>query len=146
MINLPELPKKLNKKEANWTTNFLKNWVLVHSNLPSGPIEVKQTTKDYLSFSSVSEAQRRDLLACTTPKGHWWKVADMGRKNDFDVVFYRNSPAWIIIKYPKGFVVIGIVTYIMEMNRSERKSLTWERAVEVSVIHRLSTGSPKAKK
>lgn len=136
---LPELPKKKNKREANWTTKFLKNWVLNHSTLPSGPIEVKQTIKDNIPFNAVSEQQRADLLACTTPKGHWWKVADMGRKNDFDVVFYRNSPAWIIIKYPKGFVVIGIITYIAEMERSKRKSLTWDRAQEISVIHRLST-------
>lgn len=131
---LPDLPRQLKKKEANWTTTFLKKWVLEESTLPSGPIEVKQTPIDYISFSAVSEEQLSDLLACTTKKGHWWKVADMGRKNDFDVVFYRNSPAWIIIKYPKGFVVIGAETYKMEMERSTRKSLTWERAKEISII------------
>lgn len=135
-MNLPDLPRTLNKKEANWTTNFLKKWVLEESTLPSGPIEVKQTTENYLSFSAVSDQQLMDLIACTTRKGHWWKVADMGRKNDFDVVFYRNSPAWIIIKYPKGFVVIGAQTYKMEMERSTRKSLTWERAKDIAIIEK----------
>ena len=133
-MNLPDLPRQLNKKEASWTTKFLKQWVLEESTLPSGPIEVKQTSSDSIPFNAVSEQQLADLIACTTKRGHWWKVADMGRKNDFDVVFYRNSPAWLIFKYPKGFVVMSVLTYEMEMKRSARKSLTWQRAREISII------------
>ena len=131
---LPELPKTLNKREAKWTTAKLKSWVLDHENFPGGPIEAKQTTKDYLNFKEVSESQRADLLACTTKRGFWWKVADMGRKNAFDVVFYRNSPAWVAIKYPQGFVIISIQEYIREMGESTRKSLTWDRAIDISHI------------
>ena len=133
-MNLPELPRILNKKEASWTTNFLKKWVLEESTLPSGPIEVKQTKMDSIPFSAVSEQQLADLLECMSSRGHWWKVADMGRKNDFDVVFYRNSPAWVVIKYPKGFVVISAGVYQLEMNRSTRKSLTWDRAKAIATI------------
>lgn len=133
-MNLPELPRILNKKEASWTTKFLKHWVLDESTLPSGPIEVKQTKMDSIPFNAVSEQQLADLLACMSSRGHWWKVADMGRKNDFDVVFYRNAPAWIVVKYPKGFVVISASVYQLEMNRSARKSLTWDRALAIATI------------
>jgi len=135
-MNLPDLPRQLNKKEANWTTTFLKKWVLEETTLPSGPIEVKNTNLDYISFDAVSPQQRADLLACTTPRGHWWKVADMGRKNDFDVVFYRNSPAYVIINFPKGFIVTTIGNYIQEMENSKRKSLTWERAKSIAIIEK----------
>lgn len=133
---MPPLPRVLRKKEASWTTTFLKKWVLEESTLPSGPIEVKNTNTNSIPFNAVSPEQLADLLACTTKRGHWWKVADMGRKNDFDVVFYRNSPAWIIIKYPTGFVVISAETYKLEMERSIRKSLTWERAQEIAIIEK----------
>lgn len=135
-MNLPDLPRVLRKKEASWTTTFLKNWVLEETTLPSGPIEVKNTNLDYISFDAVSPQQRADLLACTTPRGHWWKVADMGRKNDFDVVFYRNSPAYVIINFPKGFIVTTIGNYIQEMENSKRKSLTWDRAKAIAIIEK----------
>ena len=126
-MTLPPLPRQLNKREANWTTNFFKGWLLKNP-LPTGPIEVKQTTKDYLAFSAVAEHQLAALIACTTAQGFWWKVADMGARNAFDIVWYCNSAAWVVIKYPKGFVVIDARVFKAEKQKSPRKSLTWERA------------------
>jgi len=131
-MTLPPLPKKLNKREANWTTSFLKKWVLEESTLPSGPIEVKQTTINNIPFRVVT--QLNDLLQCMSAKGFWYKHPDTGMANKFDVTFYRNSPAWIIIKYPKGFVVISASAMKWEMENSKRKSLTWERAKDISTI------------
>ena len=129
MNMLPELPKKLNKREANWTTNVLHKWWMGNKP-PAGPIEVKYAQLDYLNFKLVT--QLPELLACMSDKGHWWKVADMGRKNSFDVVWYCKSPAWIVIKYPKGFVAISASAFDWEMKNSKRKSLTWQRAKEIA--------------
>jgi len=131
-MTLPALPPKKNKREANWTTTFLKKWVLEESTLPSGPIEVKVTTTNSIPFSAVT--QLNDLLQCTTKKGFWYKHPDSGMANRFDVTFYRDSPAFIIIKFPKGSCVITAQTFALEKEKSKRKSLTHERARDISII------------
>jgi len=133
-LMLPPLPAIKNKREANWTTNYLKEWVLEKSTIPSGPIEVKVTTTNSLPFSAVSENQLQDLHKCTTAKGFWYKHPDTGMANRFDVTFYRNSPAYIIIKYPKSFYVITVGTFILEKKNSKRKSLTALRAESIAII------------
>lgn len=120
------------KREAQFSQRFA-NW-LRSSPQMSGPYELKQTTKDSLPFSCVAEHQLNALLACNSDKGFWYKISDQSQGiKPFDGIYYRNSPAWIVIKYPRFFVIIGIQTFIFEKKRSKRKSLTAERAKEISV-------------
>lgn len=129
---LPDLPRVLNKREAKWTNSVFSKWVMAHP-IPSGPIEVKYTTTERLLFSSVAEHQLIALLACMSDKGFWWKIPDLGQRSPFDAIFYRNSPAWLVFKYPRGFVVISARAFEHEMKRDKKvKSLTWERALLIS--------------
>ena len=128
---LPNLPTKLNKREAKWSTTVFRKWVLEHRP-PAGPFEPKYSTKDSLPFSAVAEHQLVALLACMTDAGFLWKIPDLGQRSPFDFIYYRNSPAWVVIKYPKGFVVISARAFEHESKRSKRRSLTWARAKEIA--------------
>ena len=136
MAMLPELPQKKNKREANWTTKTFRKW-LKDNPMLSAPIEIKYTTKDNIPFKAVAPHQIDSLLACKSDKGFLWKIPDLGATNPFDCFYYRNSPAYICIKYPKGHVMIDVETFVMESKRSKRKSLTWSRAKEISIFEKV---------
>jgi hypothetical protein len=43
-----------------------------------------------------------------------------------------EQPAYVVIRYPKGFVLISIDTFVLESQRSKRRSLTWQRAQDIA--------------
>lgn len=93
--------------------------------------ETKDTGgKDSLPFSAVTEDQINYALAIRGSKGVVIRV--MGGGGEPDYAYARNMPAYIVISYPRGFAVIGIMEFIREREESKRKSLTWERACEIA--------------
>lgn len=133
---LPELPKKLNKLEAEWTTNVFKKWALSYKQ--TFAFEIKHTHgKDYLNFKDVKDHQIDHLLQVRN-NIFIYKIPDMGEKNPFDGISMHEEPAYVVIKYPKFFCLISINTFLLEKERSKKKSLTSSRATEIAVkvIHR----------
>ena len=47
-----------------------------------------------------------------------------------DYVYLRNEPSYVVIKYPKGFVIIDGATLALEKS----SSLTYGRAKEISAL------------
>ena len=131
-MKLPELPKKLNKREANWTTTVFRLW-LKEKYKKTGVFEVKVSKINSLPFDAVAEHQVWSLLTVRN-NTFVYKIPDMGEKCPFDVVCYTKQPAYIVVKYPKGVAIIAIQTWCLEASRSKRRSLTWERAQELSTI------------
>lgn len=131
-MNLPPLPKQNKTKEADFGLRFREWWEKYGMN---APYELKDSRgKDRLLFSEVSDEQVKVGLAANSDKGVLIRVA-AGTPGAPDYVGLRNSPYWIVIKYPKSFEVIGINTFLMEKNRSRKvKSLTVERAREISTV------------
>lgn len=128
---LPDLPKSLNKREAKWSSTVFRKWLGEYPIVP-GPIEIKYVTTGSLLFSAVLDHQLAALLAASSKKGFIYKIPDLGQRNPFDFIYYRNSAAWIVIKYPKGFVIISADLFVHESKHSKRRSLTWERAKEIA--------------
>lgn len=103
----------MKKREANITTK-LKLWY--HSVAEtSGPIEVKHTRgKNTFLMSELKEHQRDWLLAATTEHGCWWKIPDTGfSASPFDVLFYKNAVALVVIAFPTWVVAIHIQDLII---------------------------------
>lgn len=122
----------MKKREANFGKRF-RAWVKAQTDLPSSAFELKQTTKNYISFSALQEHQEYALLAACGP-GLLYKAPDdsCGVK-PFDFFYIKRASAFVVIKYPKGFEVIEIQNFITERERSgKRKSLTYERAQAIS--------------
>ena len=121
----------MKKREADFGKQF-RAWVKAQRDLPSAAFELKQTTKDYISFSDLQEHQEFALLAAST-SGILYKAPDDSRGvKPFDFFYLKRAPAFVVIKYPKGFEGIAIEIFILEREKSTRKSLTYERAKQIS--------------
>lgn len=122
------------KKEANFGPEF-RSWLKANP-MPTSCYELKQTTTP-LPFSAVKEHQINALLASKLKgKGILYKIPDDSRGvKPFDFFFMNGVFAWVVIKYQKkGFVFIDVETFVLESERSKRKSLTWERAKQIATI------------
>ena len=76
----------------------------------SSPWEVKHTRGEAtFNMRELKEHQRNWLLAATTPHGCTWKIPDLGNGYaPFDVLHYKNTPAYVAIAFPLFVVVIEI--------------------------------------
>jgi len=119
----------MKKREANFNSLFNK-WVK-NVYRKTAAFELKQTTTDSLPFSALQEHQAQALL-----QARWetfvFKIPDAGYQNPFDCFSLSGVPAYIVIKYPDFFCLIDIETFLLESKRSKRRSLTSERAKELS--------------
>lgn len=121
------------KREANFGKQF-RAWVKAQPKLRSAAFELKQTTGTSLPFSAVQEHQICALQAVKT-SGLLYKAPDDSRGiKPFDFFYLKHAPAYVVIKYPQGFVVIDVDIFCDEKERSTRKSLTWERSLELAVF------------
>lgn len=129
MDELPPLPQQNKKKEANFGV-ALKH--LTEKEKPNTcSLEAKHTHgKDYLLFSEVSNSQIAFANSISSPNGAWIRV--QGINGEPDYIWLKNTPAYIVIRYPKGIAHISIGNFLFEKARSKRKSLTWERAQEIA--------------
>lgn len=121
----------MKKREADFGKQF-RAWVRAQKDLPSAAFELKQTTIDYISFSALQDHQEAALLAATTT-GLLYKAPDDSRGvKPFDFFYLKRTPAFVVIKYPNGFEGITIENFIAEREKSNRKSLTHDRARLIS--------------
>ena len=122
------------KREANFTVQF-RHWLMANP-MYSAAFELKQTTTDSIPFSDVKEHQLEALLTVKHgKKGLLYKAPDDSRSiKPFDLFYLNNTGAYVVIKYPKGFVIIDINDFIQEKEQSKRKSLTWQRAKEIALF------------
>ena len=128
---LPSLPKINNKTEADFGLRFRKWWQLHGMN---APYELKDSRgKSSIPFSSITPEQIAFALSAKSSKGVLIRV-EKGTVGSPDYVGFRNSPAWFVIHFPKCFEVIDAEVFVMEKERSKRKSLTAERARAISTV------------
>lgn len=121
----------MKKREASFTLRF-RAWLRANP-MHSGAYELKQTETHSLPFDAVKDHQVDALVASKSKDGFLYKIGDDSRGfKPFDCFYLRNSFAWVVIKYPTLFVIIDIDAFLLEKQRSSRKSLTSMRAVDIS--------------
>lgn len=121
-------------KERSFQTTF-SHWLKsVHKQ--TGAFELKVAKNESLPFSAVAPHQLQALEQVRYGV-FVFKIPDCGFQNGFDCFSMVRQPAWIVIKYTKFFCLISIDVFLLEKDRSKRKSLTASRAVEIAseVIH-----------
>ena|SRR3990167_6622645 len=131
-MKLPDLPKKLNKRESLWSTKIFRLWALEHFSY-TAIFEIKYARKDSLPFSDVKEGQVAKMLKIRHDK-FLWKNPDTGMETPPDFFLLVQEPTFVVIKYPKGVAIIPIDVWCLESSRSKRRSLTYARAMEISTI------------
>lgn len=121
------------KREANFTLRF-RHWLKANP-MPSAAFELKQTTGISIPFASVQDHQIDALQAVKSATGLIHKISDEARSyTPFDVFYLRNAPAFVVLKFPTAFHLIDIDTFLLERQRSTRKSITNSRAKEISTV------------
>lgn len=122
------------KKSLEKDFSILLRHYLKANLLPiSCPLEVKDTRgKPSFYYVELKEEQINNALASKSDKGNLIRISS-GTVGGPDYAYYRNSPAYVVIKYPLGFVFIDNETFVLERDSSKRKSLTWDRAQEISI-------------
>ena len=131
---MDKLPIKINRVEAEFGLE-LRNYI---SKLKT-PIfttttwlELKDTHgKDTLSFSAVSDIQIAEGLK-TKNTGSLVRVT-VGTTGCADYIWRYKDPAYVVIRYPNSWCFIDIDTFVLERDRSKKKSMSEERACELSI-------------
>ena len=118
------------KHEAGFGLRF-RHWLRANPTF-STAFELKQTTGPSIAFSALEEHQATYLQAIKSDKGVLIRV--QGTVGEPDYIYLRNTPASVVIKFPREFSVIDIDTFLMEKKRCGRKSLTMLRARDISIV------------
>ena len=128
-MNLPELPRQIKQREATSSID-LKHWIEKNQKFTCG-LEVKDSAgKDSIPFSVVADKQIAYANQASGPKGAWIRVQGVNGEQDY--IWLINTPSYIVIKYPKCFCIITIGNFLFEKQKSKRKSLTLERAIQIA--------------
>lgn len=129
--NLPDLPRQLKRKEADFGVEFRHWW---EANPFKGNFELKHTKgKDSLPFSAVEQEQVIVGNAARGTKGILLRLVK-GTIGSPDYIGQIEQPVFIAIRYPHFFCIIPIADFLKEKANSERKSLTSDRAQTLSTV------------
>ncbi len=134
--NLPELTKYKKQEESDFG-------VLIAQQYSKGKIfpyphqlELKDTYgKDSMLFKEVSDLQ---LIKCLKIKHEGILIRNTisssnGAAGIPDYSWTDKQAVYITIRYPKSWCFIDIDTFVLEKERSKKKSMTEERAREISI-------------
>jgi penicillin-binding protein-related factor A (putative recombinase) len=125
-------------REKNFQVLF--NKFLINRFQGSGAFELKLSKTNSLPFDSVKEHQLH-ALNMAKYKSLVFKIPDLGLQNPCDVLKLENVPAYVVVMYykrgQKDFYMIDIDAFMTEMNISERKSLTPDRAGKIGTKYTL---------
>ncbi len=122
----------MNRPESKSAIIF-RHWIMANPSFTYS-LETKDTRgSESFPFSEVSQAQLDFGLAIKHSKKGVLIRTQATVEGVPDYIYLKNEPARIAIKYPKGFVLIDVETFIQEKARSRRKSLTWDRAKEIAI-------------
>ncbi len=104
---LPELPKKLDKIEANCTPRVLAWFKKYHKG--SCAIEIKATRENTIPESALLPHQRSALLAAETTTGIIHKISDAGHtRSPFDAFFLSRVPGYVVAAFISHGVALVI--------------------------------------
>lgn len=101
------ISKEAMKQEAHFTTKF-RNFA--RDRIGTGAYEIKHTRgENRFLMSELHEHQRDALLAVRNHIGMSYKIPDDSVAfKPFDMFVLKEAAAWVVICYPKEFVVIDI--------------------------------------
>jgi hypothetical protein len=135
MSTLPNLPTKHNKPEATFGEKLVehcnKNGLF---NYPCW-IEIKETIDNVFYYRQLEELQVSKLLKIKT-EGLLIRITEASSNGSHGIPDYSwayKQPAYVGIKYKSSWCFIDIETFVMEHDRSRKKSLSEDRARELAI-------------
>jgi len=133
-MTLPDLPQKNKKKEADFGIR-LRHWFEKTKPFPQ-TIELKQTETNRFLLSNIKDNQLAFAHGVRSSTGRFVRVQGMNGESDY--IWLKEFPSFFAIKYPDCVCILS--PEIIEQEKKRGKSITKERAQEVSVkVIKLST-------
>ena len=137
MNTLPNLPIKHNKPEATFGEKLVQFVSKLNEPFFNYPcwIEIKETTDNLFYFRQLEDLQISKLLKIKN-EGLLIRITEASSNGTHGIPDYAwtyKQPAYVGIRYAKSWCFIDIETFVMEKERSKRKSLTEQRAIEISI-------------
>ena len=136
-MTLPNLPIRHKKPEADFGVQLVQHVAKLKEPFfnYSCKIEIKQTVNNVFYFRQLEELQISKLLKIKH-EGLLIRITEASSNGthgipDYDWVY--KQPAYVGIKYDKSWCFIDIDTFILERDRSKKKSLGEDRARELSI-------------
>ncbi len=136
-MQLPNLPKHKKQEESAFGALIVQEYTTKGRLFPyPHQLELKDSYgKDSMLFSEVSDIQ---IIKCLKIKHEGILIRNTiassnGTAGIPDYSWTDKQPAYIVIRYPKSWCFIDIETFVMEKERSKRKSLLESRAIEISI-------------
>lgn len=126
---LPDLPKGKIDYEAQAGIPFRRWWE--KTRVP-GTFELKHSRgKSSIPFSCIEPEQIAFARAAGSRDGTLSRIVQ-GTVGTPDYTAFMRTTAWIVIFYPGVFHIMPVEVFLIERDRSARKSLTVERAEELA--------------
>lgn len=120
------------KRESKFAIKF-RHWLKAKKIDFSCTFETKDcSNKSSFAYSELGESQENWALAIS--EGLGVLMRQQGGNGEPDYIYNYRDPAYIVINFKEGFEVITIQNFIAERNKSQRKSLTHERAKLISTF------------
>jgi hypothetical protein len=137
MSTLPNLPTKHNKPEAHFGEQLVKHVSNLKEPFFNYPcwIEIKETTDNVFYYRQLEELQVSKLLKIKN-EGLLIRITEASSNGSHGIPDYAwtyKQPAYVGIRYAKSWCFIDIETFVMERDRSKKKSLSESRAVELAI-------------
>lgn len=132
--------------EKNFQSLF-KQWLAVNPPKAAAVYELKLEKGRSIAFDRVYDHQTDSLLRAKRTGGLYYKISDtpfnhsagfrFHKPKPFDCMFLKDMEAYVVILFyvpraTKRMLFIDIDDWIKEKSTSDRKSLTQERAEEIS--------------
>jgi hypothetical protein len=123
-------------RESIFQTEFLK-WIKYQSKLKTAVFELKLTKGISLPFDAVLPHQLDSLLNAKHRKLGYKIPDDSVGYKPFDSFVVSKVPAYIVVRFykrgDKKFYMIDVDDWVLESEKSKRKSITEERAAEIGL-------------
>lgn len=115
-------------REAKFGVLF-RHWIYSDPQ-SSAPHELKQTITNALRFSELKDEQINYLRAAKSDRGVLIRVLGMGGEPDY--AYYRNSPAWVVVRFPDCFCIIDVDAFVKEKESRVYRTLGVARARKIA--------------
>ena len=123
---LPPLPRVLKHREADFGLQF-RAYIKANWKDGTATFELKQSKTDSIPFNCLEEHQINYNLAERK------LVRVQGSIGEPDMIFLNRVPSYVVIRFKSGFCIIPINSFLKEKKISDRKSLTYLRAKQLSI-------------
>lgn len=124
------------KKEAKWQILWNK-YLRENPEENPGFYELKQTSNEYFYYRHFQKHQIMSLLIMRS-NGLIWKLSDADpREKPCDCISIPPMPAYVVVKYPRAFVMIEIMDFVSDRDTTKLKALSYEHAIDIAtkIIH-----------